>query len=132
MLLNSTKCKCGKELSNTRFDKYTPNLDRSFYGGRVDITGTVECECGRTLKGYFTRLANQNLMLIDLEVCKDIPNDKKIDLKPTSLVYDEPSVTYIPKQYEEMTYRDLQAICKEKGIKSNGSREKLIEQLRES
>jgi hypothetical protein len=107
-------------------------MDRSFYGGRVDMTGTVVCECGRELKGYFTRLADQKLKLIDLEVYKDMPNDKKIDLKPTSLVYDEPSVTYIPKQYEEMDWKEIRALAKEKGIKANLPREEIIKKLREN
>ena len=131
MLLNKTSCKCGKDLRNVKFEKYEPNFDKEFYGGRVDMYGTMKCECGRELKGYFTRNIDQSLTLIDLEVIKDTIEPKKVDLKETSLEYTEPSVTYIPKTYEEMTWNELKAIAKEKGIKGIMKRDKLIEKLKE-
>ena len=75
MLLNKTECKCGKELKEVRFDRYEPNHDREFYGGRVHMTGTYKCECGRELKGYFSRNMSSELDLIDLEVLEELEEE---------------------------------------------------------
>lgn len=75
MLLNKTSCICGKNLKGEKFDKYIPKrMDDKFYGGRVCMTGEIKCECGRELKGYFSR-PGINLELIDLEVIKDIEKE---------------------------------------------------------
>lgn len=132
MLLNKTECKCGKDYKNERFEKYYPNFNKGFYGGRVDMYGETKCECGRELRGYFSRNVDQSLTLIDLEVINDITEDKKIDLKPTSLVFDEEEAPYIAKTYEEMSWNELKAIAKEKGIKTNKGRESVIKQLRKN
>lgn len=115
MLLNSTKCKCGKEHSETKFDKYTPHHDYNFYGGRVSMTGDVTCECGRELKGYFERNDMGKLKLIDLEITKE-NTEKNTETKEI-----------IP--LENLTYKELQALAKEKGINANLKREEIIEQL---
>lgn len=133
MLLNKTQCTCGKEQSEVKFDYYEPNFDKGFYGGRVDMFGYRTCECGRELKGYFTRRnTDQALRLIDLEVIKDTAEVKKIDLEPTSSIIIEDTAPYIAKTYEEMTWEELKAIAKEKGIKTNKGRKNVIKQLREN
>lgn len=147
-MLNSTKCPCGQELRNKRFDKMTPRkFDDRFYGGRVVMEGTIKCECGRELKGYFEQSPKTDKFeLIDLEVIKDITLDKKIDLNETScvdceaetpkieetkkeIVIDDTEDNYIAKTYEEMDYNELRKIAKEKGIKTNQKREVLIQEL---
>ena len=145
VLLNSTNCLCGKDLKEAKFDKYTPKaMNDRFYGGRVAMEGEIKCECGRELKGYFQNAfkmgSNSNYELIDLEVIKDIPEEEKIENKPTSSVENEnndenltlvdENATYIPKSYEEMTYSELQKICKERGIKASGKKEDLIALLK--
>lgn len=109
MLLNSKNCKCGKEHISTKFDNYIPNKDYEFYGGRVSMTGETECECGRMLKGYFERNDMGGLNLIDLEITAE-PANATIEI-------------------EKMTYKELQALAKEKNINANLKREELIEQL---
>lgn len=142
VLLNSTQCLCGKDLKEEKFDKYTPKaMNDRFYGGRVSMEGEIKCECGRELKGYFQNSfkmnSNSNYELIDLEVIKDIPAEEKIENKGTScdenqekLEIVEENANYNPKSYDEMDYRELQEICKEKGIKASGKRENLIETLK--
>ena len=134
MLLNKTSCKCGKDLRETRFNRYEPNFNKDFYGGRVDMYGYYKCSCGRELKGYFSRNVDQSLRLIDLEVIKDIHEDKKIVLEPISLAYTETeeTVPYVAKTYEEMTWDELKSIAKERGIKTNCGKENLIKKLREN
>lgn len=132
MLLNKTSCLCGKNLKDTRFNRYEPNFDKSFYGGRVDMYGYYKCDCGRELKGYFSRNVDQSLTLFDLEVIKDIVKEEKMDLEATSLAYTEESAPYIAKTYEEMTWDEIKSIAKEKGLKTNCGREKLIQKLREN
>lgn len=119
-MLNSTKCLCGEEMQGKQFEKYLPfPLDDKFYGGRVSMTGTIKCKCGRELKGYFQR-KSQNLELIDLEPIEE------------PLILDGEETNYISKTYEEMTYKELQAIAKEKGIeKVNVKRDELIELLKQ-
>ena len=52
-MLNSTKCLCDRDLAEVRFESYMPEpMNDKFYGGRVSMTGTVKCDCGRELKGY--------------------------------------------------------------------------------
>lgn len=83
-MLNKTQCLCGCELKGKKFNKYIPmKLDDRFYGGRVSMTGDIICECGRELKGYFTKPANE-IELIDLEVVKDITGEEKNENMPTS------------------------------------------------
>ena len=146
MLLNSTKCVCGAELKKATFENYKPKpLNDRFYGGRVSMEATIKCECGRELKGYFETSyrmnSKSNYDLIDLEVIKDITPEEKIENKGTSSVENEENeeklvlvdenVEYNPKSYDEMNYKELQAICKEKGIKSVGKkRNELIEILK--
>ena len=132
MLLNKTACKCGKDLRAIKFDRYEPNFDKGFYGGRVDMFGYYKCECGRELKGFFTRNIDQSLTLIDLEVIKDTTDANKIEYRPISLVYDEEEAPYIAKTYEEMTWDELKAIAKERGIKTNKGKKYVIEKLREA
>lgn len=136
-LLNSTKCVCGAELKEATFENYKPKpMNDRFYGGRVSMEATIKCECGRELKGYFETSykmnSKSNYELIDLEVIKDIAKEEKIENKPTSLVEEEheeektmlvdENVEYNTKSYDEMSYKELQAICKEKGIKSVGKK----------
>lgn len=123
-MLNSTKCLCGRELAGKKFDKYIPEpMNDKFYGGRVSMTGTIKCECGRDLKGFFQRVSN-NLVLIDLEIVKDLEEPLQLDSEEQS--------TYIPITYEEMTYKELQDIAREKGIKVAGAkREEIISKLEE-
>lgn len=92
MLLNKTECKCGKELKEVRFDRYEPNHDREFYGGRVHMTGTYKCECGRELKGYFSRNMSGELDLIDLEVLEELEEEiieEIIEETPEEVVIEE-------------------------------------------
>lgn len=142
VLLNSTQCLCGRDLKDIKFDKYIPKaMNDRFYGGRVSMEGEIKCECGRELKGYFQNAfkmnSNSNYELIDLEVIKDITPEEKIENKSTSLVENdenleivEETASYNPKTYEEMSYSELQKICKEKGIKAVGKKDELIELLR--
>lgn len=145
MLLNSTKCVCGAELKEATFENYTPKpLNDRFYGGRVSMEATIKCKCGRELKGYFETSykmnSKSNYELIDLEVIKDITPEEIIENTPTSSVENESeeenmmlvdeNTEYNPKTYEEMTYSDLQKICKEKGIKAVGKKDDLIKLLK--
>lgn len=118
-MLNSTKCICGEELQGKQFEKYLPfPLDDKFYGGRVTMTGNIKCKCGRKVKGYFQRMS-QNLELIDLELIEE----------PLTL---GEGTNYMPKTYEEMTYKELQTIAKGRKIeKLNIKREELIELLKQ-
>lgn len=79
MLLNKTKCLCGKELLDETFSNYVPNKDREFYGGRVSMIATHNCECGRKLKGFFEVNALGELKLIDLEEIDEIKEQEKTD-----------------------------------------------------
>ena len=37
-MLNSTKCPCGRELKEVKFEKYVPmKLNDRFYGGRISM-----------------------------------------------------------------------------------------------
>ncbi len=79
-LLNSTKCKCGKELKNESFDQNKPfKFDDSFYGGRIAMTGEKRCDCGRLLKGYFGMI--NGLELIDLEIIEEPTQMEKTEEK---------------------------------------------------
>ena len=147
-LLNSTKCICGKELMHEPFEKLTPKKPNDrFYGGRVAMEGEITCECGRILKGYFEHVykmgSSTQYGLMDLEIIKDITPEEKIENTPISDVeiYEngesdlkytivEEVAPYIPEEYENMKYQELQSICKEKGIKAVGKREDLIAALR--
>lgn len=133
MLLNKTVCKCGKDQSDIRFDRYEPNFNKDFYGGRVSMYGYRTCECGRELKGYFTRRdTDQSLTLIDLEVIKDTTDDKKIDYKASSLVIIEDEAPYEAVSLEDMDFKSLKKYAKERGIKGNLKKEEIIKKLREA
>ena len=125
-MLNSTKCLCNRDLAEVRFESYMPEpMNDKFYGGRVSMTGTVKCDCGRELKGYFQRI-NNNLKLIDLEVIKDLDEHKPFQLD------NEDKSNYMPKMYDEMSYKELQEVAKEKGIKVVGiKKEEIINKLEE-
>ena len=138
-MLNSTKCLCGRDLAEVRFESYMPEpMNDKFYGGRVSMTGTVKCDCGRELKGYFQRI-NNNLKLIDLEVIKDLDEHETFQLDNEDLDKCEPlqldnedKSNYMPKMYDEMSYKELQEVAKEKGIKVVGiKREEIINKLEE-
>ena len=125
-MLNSTKCLCDRDLAEVRFESYMPEpMNDKFYGGRVSMTGTVKCDCGRELKGYFQRI-NNNPKLIDLEVIKDLDEHEPLQLD------NEDKSNYMPKMYDEMSYKELQEVAKEKGIKVVGiKREEIINKLEE-
>ena len=125
-MLNSTKCLCDRDLAEVRFESYMPEpMNDKFYGGRVSMTGTVKCDCGRELKGYFQRI-NNNLKLIDLEVIKDLDEHETFQLD------NEDKSNYMPKMYDEMSYKELQEVAKEKRIKVVGiKREEIINKLEE-
>lgn len=138
-MLNSTKCLCDRDLAEVRFESYMPEpMNDKFYGGRVSMTGTVKCDCGRELKGYFQRI-NNNLKLIDLEVIKDLDEHETLQLDNEDLDKCEPlqldnedRSNYMPKMYDEMSYKELQEVAKEKGIKVVGiKREEIINKLEE-
>ena len=138
-MLNSTKCLCDRDLAEVRFESYMPEpMNDKFYGGRVSMTGTVKCDCGRELKGYFQRI-NNNLKLIDLEVSKDLDEHETFQLDNEDLDKCEPlqldnedKSNYMPKMYDEMSYKELQEVAKEKGIKVVGiKREEIINKLEE-
>lgn len=138
-MLNSTKCLCDRDLAEVRFESYMPEpMNDKFYGGRVSMTGTVKCDCGRELKGYFQRI-NNNLKLIDLEVIKDLDEHETFQLDNEDLDKCEPlqldnedKSNYMPKMYDEMSYKELQEVAKEKGIKVVGiKREEIINKLEE-
>ena len=138
-MLNSTKCLCDRDLAEVRFESYMPEpMNDKFYGGRVSMTGTVKCDCGRELKGYFQRI-NNNLKLIDLEVIKDLDEHETFQLDNEDLNKCEPlqldnedKSNYMPKMYDEMSYKELQEVAKEKGIKVVGiKREEIINKLEE-
>lgn len=82
MLLNKTECKCGLDLKQIRFDTYEQNHDVFFYGGRVHMIGIYKCECGRLVKGYFSRNIHGELDLIDLEILEDIEEEEIIENEP--------------------------------------------------
>ena len=138
-MLNSTKCLCDRDLAEVRFESYMPEpMNDKFYGGRVSMTGTVKCDCGRELKGYFQRI-NNNLKLIDLEVIKDLDEHETFQLDNEDLDKCEPlqldnedKSNYMPKMYDEMSYKELQEVAKETGIKVVGiKREEIINKLEE-
>ena len=138
-MLNSTKCLCDRDLAEVRFESYMPEpMNDKFYGGRVSMTGTVKCDCGRELKGYFQRI-NNNPKLIDLEVIKDLDEHETFQLDNEDLDKCEPlqldnedKSNYMPKMYDEMSYKELQEVAKEKGIKVVGiKREEIINKLEE-
>ena len=138
-MLNSTKCLCDRDLAEVRFESYMPEpMNDKFYGGRVSMTGTVKCDCGRELKGYFQRI-NNNLKLIDLEVIKDLDEHETFQLDNEDLDKCEPlqldnedKPNYMTKMYDEMSYKELQEVAKEKGIKVVGiKREEIINKLEE-
>ena len=138
-MLNSTKCLCDRDLAEVRFESYMPEpMNDKFYGGRVSMTGTVKCDCGRELKGYFQRI-NNNIKLIDLEVIKDLDEHETFQLDNEDLDKCEPlqldnedKSNYMPKMYDEMSYKELQEVAKEKGIKVVGiKREEIINKLEE-
>ena len=138
-MLNSTKCLCDRDLAEVRFESYMPEpMNDKFYGGRVSMTGTVKCDCGRELKGYFQRI-NNNLKLIDLEVIKDLDEHETFQLDNEDLDKCEPlqldnedKSNYMPKMYDEMSYKELQEVAKEKVIKVVGiKREEIINKLEE-
>ena len=125
-MLNSTKCLCDRDLAEVRFESYIPEpMNDKFYGGRVSMTGTIKCYCGRELKGYFQRI-NNNLKLIDLEIIKDLDEHEPLQLD------NEDKSNYMPKMYNEMSYKELQEVAKEKGIKVVGiKKEEIIHKLEE-
>ena len=138
-MLNSTKCLCDRDLAEVRFESYMPEpMNDKFYGGRVSMTGTVKCDCGRELKGYFQRI-NNNLKVIDWEVIKDLDEHETFQLDNEDLDKCEPlqldnedKSNYMPKMYDEMSYKELQEVAKEKGIKVVGiKREEIINKLEE-
>ena len=140
-LLNKTQCLCGKELKAEKFDTYTPQkTDGRFYGGRIGMTGTYKCKCGRELKGYFGLTPTLNL--IDLEVIKDIDQTVKIDSEPTSQAIleentekDEEVVEVNPDEidFDKMSYQKVQAIAKANGIeKVNKKKDELIKLIKEA
>lgn len=140
-LLNKTQCLCGKELKAEKFDTYTPQkASGSFYGGRIGMTGTYKCKCGRELKGYFG--VTPTLNLIDLGVIKDIDQAEKIDSEPISQAIleentekDEETVEVDPDEidFDKMTYKEVQEIAKANGIeKVNKKKDELIKLIKEA
>lgn len=136
MLLNKKECICGKDHKSTKFDKYVPNKDWNFYGGRVSMIGlSHKCECGRVLKGYFGKNYKDELELIDLEVIQNL--SAKIDTEiPQEATENDTIVeetTNYDINYEDMTYKELQKVARVEGIKSvNIKRELLIEAIEEA
>jgi hypothetical protein len=73
-------------------------------------------------------------------VIKDITPEEKNENTPTSsdeneaneekLTLIDENAEYNPKSYDEMSYKELQAICKEKGIKCVGKKDELIKLLK--
>lgn len=136
MLLNKRTCVCGKNHESTRFDRYIPNKDYNFYGGRVSMIGTsVTCECGRVLKGYLGKNPKDELVLIDLEIIQDISTEIDTEIPQEATEIDtivEDSTNYDIK-YEDMTYKELQEVARAEGIKGvNLKRELLIEAIEEA
>lgn len=136
MLLNKKECICGKDHKSTKFDKYIPNKDWNFYGGRVSMIGLSHtCECGRVLKGYFGKNYKDELELIDLEVIQDISTkiDTEIPQEATEIDTIVEKTTKYDINYEDMTYKELQEVARAEGIKSvNLKRELLIEAIKEA
>lgn len=128
MLLNKKQCICGKDHKSTKFDKYVPNKDWNFYGGRVSMIGLSHtCECGRVLKGYFGKNYKDELELIDLEIIEDVAE------KATEIDTIVEETTNYDISYEDMTYKELQEVARAEGIKSvNLKRELLIEAIEEA
>ncbi len=98
MLLNKTKCLCGKELLDAPFSEYVPNKDVEFYGGRVSMIAKHTCECGRKLNGFFEVNTNGNLKLIDLE---EIPVEEEC-IEPIEVVPVEVSEEPLEETQEEV------------------------------
>jgi hypothetical protein len=128
MLLNKKECICGKDHKSTKFDKYIPNKDWNFYGGRVSMIGLSHtCECGRVLKGYFGKNYKDELELIDLEIIEDVA-EKATEID--TIVEDS---TNYDISYEDMTYKELQEVARAEGIKNvNLKRELLLEAIEEA
>lgn len=135
MLLNKKQCICGKDHKSTKFDKYVPNKDWNFYGGRVSMIGLSHtCECGRTLKGYFGKNHKDELELIDLEIIEDVAEEAtEVAEKATEIDTIVEETTKYDINYEDMTYKELQEVARAEGIKSvNIKRELLIEAIEEA
>ena len=136
MLLNKKECICGKDHKSTKFDKYVPNKDWNFYGGRVSMIGLSHtCECGRVLKGYFGKNYKDELELIDLEVIQDISTkiDTEIPQEATEIDTIVEKTTNYDISYEDMTYKELQEVARAEGIKNvNLKRELLLEAIKEA
>lgn len=136
MLLNKRTCVCGKNHESTKFDKYIPNKDWNFYGGRVSMIGTsVTCECGRALKGYLGKNHKDELVLIDLEVIQDISTEIDTKLPQNEAEIDTiiEETTNYDINYDDMTYKELQEVARAEGIKGvNLKRELLIEAIEEA
>lgn len=128
MLLNKKECICGKDHKSTKFDKYIPNKDWNFYGGRVSMIGLSHtCECGRVLKGYFGKNYKDELELIDLEIIEDVAE------KATEIDTIVEETTNYDISYEDMTYKELQEVARAEGIKNvNLKRELLLEAIEEA
>lgn len=158
MLLNKTKCLCGKELLDETFSDYVPNKDREFYGGRVSMIATHKCECGRELRGFFEANELGELILIDLEViekteeaqAEEIVVENKTEEAETEEIIAEnenekKGDNYIEEEMKtdlneisseekidlmSISYKELQEYAKAQGIeKVNVKREELIEKL---
>lgn len=136
MLLNKKECICGEDHKSTKFDKYIPNKDWNFYGGRVSMIGLSHtCECGRVLKGYLGKNYKDELELIDLEVIQDISTeiDTEIPQEATEIDTIVEETTNYDISYEEMTYKELQEVARAEGIKNlNLKRELLLEVIKEA
>lgn len=132
MLLNKKECICGKDHKSTKFDKYIPNKDWNFYGGRVSMIGLSHtCECGRVLKGYFGKNYKDELELIDLEVIQDLSTEIPQEATEIDTIVEE--TTNYDISYEDMTYKELQEVARAEGIKNvNLKRELLLEAIKEA
>lgn len=150
MLLNKTICLCGKELKDEMFNKYVPNKDFEFYGGRVSMIAEHDCECGRKLKGFFEVDLSGNLKLIDLEEIEtkeeietveeikseEIVVENEIEEQGDKYIEEENKIDLNETSCEEkvdlmsLSYKELQEYAKSHGIeKVNVKKEELIEKL---
>lgn len=142
MLLNKKQCICGKDHKSTKFDKYVPNKDWNFYGGRISMIGLSHtCECGRVLKGYLGKNYKDELELIDLEIIEDVAEKAtEVAEETTETPQEATEIDTIVEEtanydinYEDMTYKELQEVARAEGIKSvNIKRELLIEAIEEA